>query len=95
LPIARILREMKKSYDSSIFLVRVSDKEIFLLDRHGARFLHKFGSDFIQCTNDFEYNVNITGMVNHHSKIYVTTTKGELRCFQIEMAKNFLEAAQN
>lgn len=84
-------REMKKNYDSSIFLVRINEKEIFLLDRHGARFLHRFGSDFVQCANDFQYNENITGMVNHNGTIYVTTTKGELRCFEIEMVKNPFE----
>ncbi len=41
--IVRMSREIKKNYDSSIFLVQINDKDIFLLDRHGARFLHRFG----------------------------------------------------
>jgi hypothetical protein len=74
-------REIKKSYDSSIFLIRTNETDIFLLDRHGTRFLHRLGRDFISCTNNFQYNENITGMVNHNGKIFVTTTKGELKCF--------------
>lgn len=79
---------MKKSYDSSIFLIKINPTDIFLLDRHGARFLHRFEKEFISCPNNFQYNENITGMAFHEGKIFVTTTKGELKCFEIEIFKN-------
>lgn len=71
--------------------MRVNSKDNFLLDRHGARFLHRFGHDFVTCANNFQYNENITGMIIHEGRIFVTTTKGELLCFDIVMHKNPFE----
>jgi len=65
-----------------------------LLDRHGSRFLHTFGEEFIPCTNDFQYNENITGMANNNGKLYVSTTKGELKCFEISMAQSSKGSSQ-
>lgn len=41
--IARVSREVKRNYDSSIFLAKIGSKDILLLDRHGNRLLHRFG----------------------------------------------------
>jgi hypothetical protein len=56
--------------------VQINGKDRFLLDRHGVRFLHRFGYDLISNANNFKYNENVTGMAQHKDKIYVTTTKG-------------------
>lgn len=86
--IVQVSREVKRNYDSSIFMVKTSSEDILLLDRHGSRFLHRFGQDFISSPNNFKYNQNITAMVNHNGRIYVTTTKGELLAFDLVIKRH-------
>jgi hypothetical protein len=57
-------------------MVKINTKDRFLLDRHGVRFLHRFGYDLLSSPNNFKYNENIKDMAHHKDKIYVTTTKG-------------------
>ena len=65
----------------------LNETDIYIIDRQGECFLIN-ANETNKLVNEYDYNENVTGVARYGSLIFMTTTKGCIKVFEMKRSDN-------